>query len=57
MRIVLDYEEDYLFLTQIYENLFAEYGLYFSLNDIINFLDSRPKLLEINRNCIEKKTR
>ena len=57
MRIVLDYKEDYLFLTQIYENLFAEYGLYFSLNEIINFLDTRPELLEINKNCIEKKTR
>ena len=57
MRIVLDYEEDFIFLTHIYENLFKEYGLYFSLDDIINFLEKRPDLLNINKHCIEKKTR
>ena len=57
MRIVLDYEEDFIFLTNIYENLYEKYGSYFSLSDIINFLDNRPDLLNINKHCIEKKTR
>ena len=53
MRIVLDYEEDF-FSTHVYENLFMEYGLYFSLDDIIDFLEARPDLLNINKHCIEK---
>ena len=57
LRIVLDYEEDFIFLKKIYENLYEDYGNYFGINEIIRFLNDNPKLIQINKNCIEKKTR
>ena len=55
MRIVLDYEEDYIFLTKLYENLHNDYGLYFGIEEIIEFLNKNQELLKINQSCIEKK--
>ena len=57
MRIVLDYEEDFIFLTKIYEILSAKYNDFFGINDIVNLLKSQPELLSINKNCKEKEIR
>ena len=55
MRIVLDYEQDYIFLTKLYENLHKDHGLYFGIEEIIEFLNKNQELLKINESCIEKK--
>ena len=55
MRIVLDYKEDFIFLTKIYENLYQNYGLYFGIEEIIDFLKRNPELLKINKSCKENK--
>ena len=57
MRIVLDYEEDFIFLTKIYEILSTKYNDFFEINDIVNLLKSQPELLSINKNCKEKEIR
>lgn len=57
MRLVLDYEEDFIFLGKIYENLFEKYGNYFGIEDIIKFLREFPEYLDINKECIEKTAR
>ncbi len=57
MRIVLDYEEDYNFLTKIYEILSTKYNDFFEIKDIVNLLKSQPELLSINKNCKEKEIR
>jgi len=57
MRIVLDYEEDFIFLTKIYESLSIKYNDFFGINDIVNLLESQPELLSINKHCREKETR
>lgn len=53
-RLQLDYEEDLTLLIKIYEYLEPHYGDAFKLDHICNLLLSKPELLEINKNCIEK---
>ena len=57
IRIVLDYEEDFIFLTKIYEKLSIKHNDFFDINEIINLLKSQPELLSINKHCKEKETR
>ena len=57
LRIVLDYEEDFIFLTKIYEKLNIKHDDFFGINEIINLLKSEPKLININKDCKEKETR
>tara|TARA_B100000212_G_scaffold338344_1_gene314712 strand:- start:803 stop:1555 length:753 start_codon:yes stop_codon:yes gene_type:complete len=54
IRIVLDYEEDFLFLSKIFEHLSKKYDIYFGIEEILKFLRDYPQYLEINKNCIEK---
>jgi spore coat polysaccharide biosynthesis protein SpsF len=46
-RWTIDYEEDYLFIKSIYDELFYKDSL-FSLNDILNLLKEKPELAKIN---------
>tara|TARA_B100000886_G_C20426572_1_gene494409 strand:- start:6897 stop:7649 length:753 start_codon:yes stop_codon:yes gene_type:complete len=57
IRIVLDYEEDFIFLTKIFKHLSKKYDIYFGIEEIIKFLNNNPKYLEINKNMLEKSAR
>ncbi|WP_347455369.1 cytidylyltransferase domain-containing protein [Clostridium novyi] len=52
-RLTLDTKEDFNLIEVIYENLY-EKDNNFGLNDIINFIKSNPKVLDINKNIIQK---
>ena len=54
-RLTLDYEEDFLFLKQIYEHFGAD-TYKKDILEIISFLDSHKKILEINADCEKKYT-
>ena len=54
IRMVLDYQEDYIFLSKLYEILIIENGLYFSLEDAMKILEKNPEFLNINKHCIER---
>jgi len=56
-RTQLDYPEDLLFLNTIAENLVPKFGYTFPLSELVNLLNENPKLIDINRNCVEKKVR
>lgn len=47
-RFTLDYEEDFLFIKSIYENLYSK-NKKFSLDDILQLLNNNPNLLKINQ--------
>ena len=53
--MVLDYEEDYIFLNKLFDILKLEHGLFFSLEDIMKVLNKYPEFLDINKHCIERK--
>ena len=55
IRMVLDYEEDYIFLNKLFDILKLEHGLFFSLEDIMKVLNKYPEFLDINKHCIERK--
>ena len=57
IRMQLDYKEDLIFIKKIYKYLLPEKGFSFSYKDILQLLIEKPKLLEINKNCKEKKIR
>jgi spore coat polysaccharide biosynthesis protein SpsF len=46
-RFTIDYEEDYIFIKKIYEELYPKNPL-FSLNDILTLLKDKPEILKIN---------
>jgi spore coat polysaccharide biosynthesis protein SpsF len=46
-RFTIDYEEDYLFIKSVYDELFCHNAL-FSLSDILTLLESKPHLMKIN---------
>ena len=46
-RLTIDYEEDYAFIKEIFEKLYKNNAL-FTLDDIIQLLESEPALLKIN---------
>lgn len=52
-RLTLDTKEDFKLIEVIYENLY-EKDNNFGMNDIINFIKSNPKVLDINKNVIQK---
>jgi spore coat polysaccharide biosynthesis protein SpsF len=54
IRLTVDTREDFNLVKEIFDNLYGE-GKLFSAEDIINFLDSRPELLSINKFIIQKK--
>lgn len=47
-RFTIDYEEDYLFIKRVYDELYNDKTI-FSLNDILNLLDRNPEIFEINK--------
>ena len=57
LRLVLDYEEDFAFLSKLYGFLSQKYGDDFGIEEIISFLKEFPEYLNINKHCIEKKAR
>ena len=57
IRMVLDYQEDFIFLTKIFENLYGKYDIFFGIEEIIECLNANPKYLDINKNLIEKSVR
>lgn len=47
-RFTIDYPEDYQFIKAVYENLY-EKKQYFELEDILELLDEKPEIIEINK--------
>jgi len=50
LRMTLDYPEDFKFFQAIFDELYIE-GEVFSLTSILNFLDEKPEVIELNKNC------
>ena len=46
IRLTLDYEEDFIVISKIFKH-FKSYD-YFSLDDILNFLENNPDVIKIN---------
>jgi len=55
MRWTLDYEEDFTFITKIYEKLYKE-GSCFSMMDVMEILKKEPHLTDINKCRISGKS-
>ena len=51
IRLVVDDERDFQLVTEIFRNLYKE-GKIFHLKDILEFLDKKPELLELNKHTI-----
>ncbi|MFP4369110.1 MAG: cytidylyltransferase domain-containing protein [Bacteroidota bacterium] len=47
-RFTLDYEDDYLFIKKVYEELYS-FNPLFTLDDIIRLLREKPSITEINK--------
>ena len=47
LRFTIDYLEDYLFIKQIYDELYEQNNL-FSLKDILKLLEDKPEIKKIN---------
>ncbi|GAB6282304.1 MAG: glycosyltransferase family protein [Ignavibacterium sp.] len=47
-RWTIDYEEDYIFIKNIYDELYY-INPHFSMYDILNLLEKKPSLMEINK--------
>ncbi|MCX7744963.1 MAG: glycosyltransferase family protein [Flavobacteriales bacterium] len=46
-RWTIDYPEDYAFINRVYDELYKA-NPHFGLNDILNLLESKPEIFEIN---------
>jgi spore coat polysaccharide biosynthesis protein SpsF len=47
-RWTIDYQEDYIFIRTVYEELFERSGGRFTIDDILQLLAARPELMQIN---------
>lgn len=47
-RFTIDYKEDYDFIKRVYDELY-ENNPRFGLNDILNLLEQKPEIMEINK--------
>jgi len=47
LRWTLDENEDFIFINEVYKNLFNK-DSFFVMDDILLLLDEKPELLEIN---------
>jgi len=56
LRLTVDTPEDFELIRQIFEILYPEKGI-FSLNDVVELLQRRPDLAEINKNIRQKAVR
>lgn len=52
LRMTLDYPQDYKFFKKIF-NYFGDDITTTSLDEILEYLDSNPQIVEINKNCEE----
>ena len=52
-RWTIDYEEDYIFITSVYKELYDK-NPNFSLYDILQLLEEKPYLMKINRSHLGK---
>ena len=50
LRMTLDYPEDWNFFKYIFNALYKK-GNIFSLDEILNFIDANPDIININRSC------
>lgn len=57
LRLQIDYIEDYKFVMELFKYLLPIYGNNFGIEEIIQYINKKPELLEINKHCVEKKTR
>ena len=53
LRMTLDYQEDFYFFQVIFDALYVD-GKVFSLTKILDLLDRRPEIININKNCESK---
>ena len=53
LRMTLDYPEDFEFIKAIFDALYEE-GKVFSLDQILDFLDQHPEVIDINKGCGSK---
>ena len=53
LRMTLDYQEDFEFFQAVFDELYIENKV-FSLTQILNFLDRKPEIIEINKYCVNK---
>ncbi len=54
LRLTIDTQEDYNLIKIIFDSLFGVNN-FFGLNDVINFLKTKPELLKINQHIEQKK--
>lgn len=54
IRLTLDYEEDFLLIKNIFENLYID-DPNFDANKIFDYLDKNEDIKNINSNCVQKK--
>ncbi len=54
-RWTVDYEEDFLLITRIYEDLYIG-NRNFNMYDVVDYLKENPKLLQLNGNITKKQT-
>lgn len=47
LRWTLDEEEDFIFIKEVYKNLFSK-DSFFTMDDVVQLLDEKPELLDIN---------
>jgi len=53
LRMTLDYPEDWQFFEAIFEELY-ENGKVFSLDAILQLLDKKPEIIDLNKDCSAK---
>ena len=56
-RFNLDYPEDLAFQNAVYEHLEPELGGVFGIGPVMELLAREPGLVDINRDCVERKPR
>jgi predicted dehydrogenase/spore coat polysaccharide biosynthesis protein SpsF (cytidylyltransferase family) len=53
LRMTLDYPEDWKFFEAIFDELYEE-GKVFALDKILQLLDDKPEIVELNKHCSAK---
>ena len=53
LRMTLDYPEDWQFFEAIFDELYKD-GKVFALDEILQLLDNKPEIVELNKHCSAK---
>ena len=53
LRMTLDYPEDWQFFEAIFDELYKD-GKVFALDEILQLLDNKPEIIELNKHCSAK---